>query len=428
MRWIIAFLIVIFTSTISFAGELSLNDVVNLSFKNNHLIKAYRYTIESAVLNKKAATSAMLPSLKFTYNYTHLKDKPFSYVMGMKMIMGDKDMAKWQIELIQPIFTGFALSTQREIAKLGINLSKIYLLQAKLDIAEKAKVAYFNILLAEKFVNISKERVKQLKAHLKDAENFYKEGLIPLNDLLKSKVAFAHAKIEYEKAKNNLKIAKSYLNMIMGKNINQNIKIKPIDSLKNYHFDLDQLFRIALNNNPSIKAFRLMIKQSKLKIKLIESDYYPHITAFAAYQQSGRDILASDNNFSNQHNTMVGVQINWDVFDSFKTTFEKEAQQHKVFELLEKFNNLKDQIKLNVKEAYLNLQTAKNNINVAKAALKQAIENYRVTNLRYKQQLTTSTEVLDAQTYLTKAKTDYYSALYGYYIAVAKLKRAIGSF
>jgi len=46
--------------------------------------------------------------------------------------------------------------------------------------------------------------------------------------------------------------------------------------------------------------------------------------------------------------------------------------------------------------------------------------------LRYKENLTTSTEVLDARTYLTQAEVNYYDALYSYITAKAKLEYAIG--
>ncbi|HOJ13589.1 MAG TPA: TolC family protein, partial [Deltaproteobacteria bacterium] len=62
----------------------------------------------------------------------------------------------------------------------------------------------------------------------------------------------------------------------------------------------------------------------------------------------------------------------------------------------------------------------------AREALEQARENYRITNLQYRQQITSSTEVLDARTYLSQAQMNYYGALYGYLSAIARLERASG--
>ena len=87
---------------------------------------------------------------------------------------------------------------------------------------------------------------------------------------------------------------------------------------------------------------------------------------------------------------------------------------------------MKDKVKLQVKNAYLHLKTAEKNIETARISVGQARENYRITDLQYKEQVTTSTEVLDAQTLLTQAQNNYYGALYRYNTAIAELERAIG--
>ena len=82
---------------------------------------------------------------------------------------------------------------------------------------------------------------------------------------------------------------------------------------------------------------------------------------------------------------------------------------------------------LEVKQAYQDLKVAQENIHTAIEALEQAKENYRITDLQYKEGITTSTEVLDARAFLTQAEFNYHRALYGYRIAKAELERAIGT-
>ncbi len=69
---------------------------------------------------------------------------------------------------------------------------------------------------------------------------------------------------------------------------------------------------------------------------------------------------------------------------------------------------------------------AKKNITTASRALDQALENWRITNVQYRQQVATSTEVLDARTFLTQADSNYYNSLYGYLSAIAELSRVVG--
>jgi len=83
-----------------------------------------------------------------------------------------------------------------------------------LDIIKQVKVAYLNILLARRALEVADEEVNQLQAHVHDAEQLYGQGIIPYNDLLKSRVALAQALQNKTKAKSNLEVAVSGLNAL----------------------------------------------------------------------------------------------------------------------------------------------------------------------------------------------------------------------
>ena len=79
-----------------------------------------------------------------------------------------------------------------------------------------------------------------------------------------------------------------------------------------------------------------------------------------------------------------------------------------------------------VKESYLRVKGAENLILTAEKAVEQAKENYRISDERYKEQVATATEILDAQTRLTQARTNYTNALVVFNLARAALVRAMG--
>ena len=87
---------------------------------------------------------------------------------------------------------------------------------------------------------------------------------------------------------------------------------------------------------------------------------------------------------------------------------------------------VEDSVSLEVKDAYLRLQEARDKIGVAEAAVEQAEENFRINAERFKEQVATTTEVLDAQTLLTQARSNYFNALSDYNITWARLDRAMG--
>jgi outer membrane protein len=82
---------------------------------------------------------------------------------------------------------------------------------------------------------------------------------------------------------------------------------------------------------------------------------------------------------------------------------------------------------LEVQEAYISLKESEKNIGVARKSIDQAEENFRISEVRFREQVSTTLELFDAQTLLAQAKVNYYRALYGYQIAQARLQKAMGN-
>ena len=88
--------------------------------------------------------------------------------------------------------------------------------------------------------------------------------------------------------------------------------------------------------------------------------------------------------------------------------------------------DLAEQIKLEVQNAYLGLKETAERIAVTKDAVNQGEENLRLNEERYKEQVGTATDVIDAQTLLTRVRVNYSNALYDHQVQKAQMLRAIG--
>ena len=426
-------------------GVYTVNRAVRQALKNNDLIKSAAQRIKSAQANFNAATAGMLPKLLFNYNAARQEYQPYLATPPNQITVFNSSGAKtgymyfppriymnsdvnfnWSLEITQPIFTGFALLDKRELAKLGINISEVQKQEAALNVIEGVKIAYFNILKAQEQLRVAGEQVKSLKSHEMQAKLLYKQGIIPYNDLLKSEVALANAVQYGTLSKAALNISVSTFNTILNQNINAKDRFQNIHYVNFKRYALNSLFIYALRHRPGLKIFRFKIKQASLKEKIANSRYYPQVSAFAAYSQSGQNWLASSNEFSNQANKIIGLSAEWTLFNWFKTSDNYQKERHDKMALKYDLKSYLNNVRLEVKSNLLGLKTAYKNIKAAKLSVKQAEENLKITNLQYMQETTTSTEVLDAETYLKHAELNYYDSLYGYDIYLARLQRAIG--
>ena len=406
--------------------KLSLNEGIKIALKNNSYIKRELKRLKARGEEVKKAFKDFLPKFKASYTYTRLNQEPFVKAYGQSFNVGERNNYQCDITVTQPLFTGFALKSQHELAKTGVDIERMIVDQTVLEVIKEVKVAYFRILLSKKYLMVAEEAVEQLKSHENDAEKFYKQGIIPYNDLLKSKVALADGIQKRVQAESNVHLAISTFNTILRLDINEIIEVEDILSFKPFNYKLDEAIEIALRKRPELKALRFSLKNADYSIKLAKSRYYPQLTLVGDYQRTGQDIDASKNDYTNSHNESIMLMLEWPFFEWGKTKADVAKYKFEKKALEEELKGLEDKIKLEVKKAYLDLNVARKNIETAKQSLTQAKENYRITDLQYKQQMTTSTEVLDARTLLTQAQVNYYNALYGYNIAYAELERAMG--
>jgi len=273
---------------------------------------------------------------------------------------------------------------------------------------------------------VADETVKNLAAHEQDAQKFFNQGIIPYNDLLKAKVALANARQEYERSLALISQSESALNLLLNMDVNKRIKGEDDPNLPSQSFVLPDLFTDALNQRPEINLVNLALQSFDQTIRLTQSDYYPHIAAIGRYEQNGNDIYASDNDYANQYNASISVLASWTFFEWGKTPSKIAMYRHQKSALAEQLHATENAVLAEVKNAFINLDVSKKNIQTALESLDHAKENWRITDLQFKQHIATTTDILDARTFLTQAETNYYIALYGYKISLAELERAIG--
>ena len=162
-------------------------------------------------------------------------------------------------------------------------------------------------------------------------------------------------------------------------------------------------------------------------VQVAQSDYFPSLSLVGNYGRFGDNPSVSGSDFQNAESWYVMAMASWNFWEWGKTKFRVDAGKAKENQALEAAKELNDQITLEIKNAYLILQETESQIIVWQKVIEQAEENFRISEERYKERVATSTEVLDAQTLLTKAKSEYANALGDYNVNYAKLQRAMGT-
>lgn len=228
------------------------------------------------------------------------------------------------------------------------------------------------------------------------------------------------------KAENQVKLAISHFNTLLRIGIHYPTKVEDILVVKPLLIGMEEAIEIALKNRPEVKALEATVKRKEIGISLAKSAYYPEVAFVGKYERMGDTPEVNGNNLTNKEMGNIILQARWTFFEWGKTKSEVRKAESQKREMEQVLTRVREGIMLEVKQALLNLMESEKNIETARESINQAEENYRITNLQYQQQLTTSTEVLEARTMLTQSKNYYYHVLYGYHEAGAHLDRAMG--
>ena len=346
---------------------------------------------------------------------------------GSTFTVGTQDNYSFNITLEQPLFTGLALITNYELAQLGVDLSKIKYQQEQLQLALRVKETYFTLLGNQQLKRVAEQTVAQITDNVRIARNFFEVGLIPLNDLLKSEVELSDARQKQVRAENLVLLAQSQLSTLLHLPLEQRIAIEDMHSYEPFENKLSDCRQEALQNRPEVREVETQLEIAQKNIQLARSEYYPQVFLQSRYKKEGDTPNVSGSDFTYADNFEISAGIRWNFWEWGRTHYLVQEKIKDREQVKSAFTQVMDSVQLEVQEAYINLKESEKNIGVARKAIGQAEENFRISEVRFREQVATSLELFDAQTLLTQAKVNYYRALYGYQIAQARLQKSMGN-
>ena len=155
-------------------------------------------------------------------------------------------------------------------------------------------------------------------------------------------------------------------------------------------------------------------------ISATQAEYLPTFYVSGGWEHAENEYMVHQEGWS----AIAGVNINLSSGGSSSSRISMARAELRSLKLQRE--KLLDDIRLQVKSAYLDLQSSQQKIEVTKTAVDSAEENLRLQRLRYHEGVATATDVLDAVTLLTTAETNSWKSLYAFKRAEASFLNAAG--
>jgi len=411
--------------------KLHLQEALRLAWKANPSLQISR--VEELIAGQEVvrARSGFLPHVKTQVSQT-IYDNPTKVVIrGLETPLGPASRVSSSFPMTNRNFWGSQLTVDQTIfdlatisryqsAVLGKGATRLDTAQVRDNIFLSVCQGYFRVLRAEKLVTVAEQEVTQLTEHLSDARNLYEFGVTTYNDVLQAEVALADAEQRLITAKNDVTNLKSALNKLMGLPVPAPLTLEEENKLVAPALDLEQASETALKQRSDLRATQSRIDQGKKNITQAKSGYLPRLFLQAGHTYQNNDSWLHDH----QYFAIFGMQ--WSLFSGFDTRAQVSQARQRLEQLHLQKQDLTEQIRLDVQTAHLGLKETAERIRVTKKAVAQGEENLRLNQERYKEQVGTATDVIDAQTLLTKARVNYFNAHYDHQMTKAQMMWAVG--
>jgi outer membrane protein len=292
------------------------------------------------------------------------------------------------------------------------------------------KQAYYGYLQARAIVQVREETVKSRDLLVRQARAFYEVGTRARIDVARAESNLYTAQADLIAAQNAMTVAWVTLKNALGL---RELPERPLAEeaiVTTIPYTLDQAREMAYASRPELKSFEAQRRAQDQTIAAARRGHLPDLIFDASY---GRRHVSNEvengrrlNTFPLQPTWSVQLSLNVPIFDGFRTTYRVEETLRNYYVIKYQEEQQRQQVALDVEQAYLRLVELQERIKANESAAKAAKENLDLATGRYQVGVGSIIEVTDAQTLYTDAQTTYIRALYDYKIADAQLIRAIG--
>ncbi len=404
----------------------TLEDAWRFALANDQRLEASQWNLSAAQSTWSAARAERFPSLSLGSDYYVLSDQP-KVSVEMPLLSSpvsfpilDRESAGFHAVVTQPIYTFGRISNGIAAAQEGVRANEAEVQRTRLDIKMNVAEIYVVVLRAVRLVDVVEAKVVSLDGHNRDVTNMFDKGLVSRNDLLAGQVAWADSKQQALQARNGLRVAQAAYNRALGRSLIEPVSLAELQE-EEVVGEVDDLTQAALQLRPELVALSAQARALQDQAASERAKNTPQVSLAGGYAyQENKQITP---------NGLAGVLlgVEWKAFDSGRVSNRAASLCEKAEAMIRLRRDAETMIALEVRQKWLDLQTARERLVVTRQATAQADENLRVVRERYLQQVGTNTEVLDAETLRVQAYTNFYNSTYESVLARLRLRRAVGS-
>ncbi len=392
---------------------LSMQEAIDKALDYSAKVESKRNLLQTATYQKRSSLSTFLPTFSANYVYSYY-DYPgvTDYLVNAFNISGNIN-----------VFRGFKDYLSFKESDQNLARKRLDLQNSLADIKLQTKLAYIQILQAKALLQTATESKNLLFSQLQKANSFYQQGLRAKNEVLTMELQHSSALITFQSAKQNLNYALNALSNLIGTQVKIN-EIQEINKVAINEYDLKDLLSQALSNNPDYLYIKSQLESAKLALRSATANFLPQLDISGVKYWHVNDVNPVRYTYSSLQ-SQIGLNISWNLFNGLNDKWQHQIKRYDLLSMQNDLAQFQRDLELSLHSLLRDYESAKHQLKIAQDSLKRAKENYTIINNRYLQNLSTYTELIDAQLLLTSMQTNINQARYNIVSIQSNIERIV---
>lgn len=422
------------------SSNYTLQKCIEYALSNNSVIKNAHLDYESSEAKVKETTAIGLPQVNGKIDFIdYLK-------VQSQFLPANAFDPSAPAGLVAPVAFGVQYSSNASITAtqlifdgsyiIGLRAAKTYkelyqktIDQSKVDVVENVSKAYYGALVAKQRLELLKNNKSLLEKLYSDTKIMYEVGVVDKVSLQRISVSKNNLEVEISKLESFVEISYALLKFQMGMSLSDPLIIE--DDLESVVGDLKANNEVSGSPSarPDYQQLQVQMKLMELDLKNEKVNAYPKLGAFGTL---GANIGSFDfggvfkfNDWQNY--SMVGLQLDVPIFSSMRRKHRITQSKITIEKLENNLSMLEQSIEVETLQHKMTLKNNLKSIQIQDENMDLAKEVYNTTKLKYDEGMASNYEVVDAETSLKEAQTNYYAALYDAIMSNIALEKAAGT-
>lgn len=424
-------------ATDSGAPLLTLDDAVRIALTDNHRVQSAALEVNQVQERVAAIKTRRYPKLELIGGVKeHLSEQTYTFDQGtwdpnspigpippydVRITSQEDNTGYVSFGVAQPLSQLYGLSLRIAEGEVIAERARERVRLTQQEMARLVKREYFEIGRINGDLHSIDQSIEFYASLATLVGNYVSQQVALEYELLDVEARLARRKLEGNRRLDELQTARERLNALLARPLHTPFRIQHLPDPQSINFDTAQSIRHALAQRPDVAETALHIKQAELSYDVKKSEYIPDVELRLRYAKLYDVNLIPDNE------AYIALHAKWEIFDWGRKRDQLAGKRSAIHQAQQRSAEVYDRVQIEVRNSLRKLHTSQQSVGVAEQAQRAYRDKVRVLLNRYRQQAALLQDLLEAETELERANSEYNRAVLSVWAALADYEKAIGA-